>query len=131
MMFTFWQPATPSTVLVCILVSNPAPFECSDSMSLFLTILWELAVPASSDDILSLYCQFIFIKINDDSWEQTQDVLYTNQHSIGAIYDNEVLRRLLGSNGKIVTGRSKKLHNKNICNLCFLQSICRVIKSRV
>jgi hypothetical protein len=120
MMFIFCQTTTPSTLMLSIFVLNPVPFECSGSMLLFVTILGELAVPASSDDRVSSYCQFLSIKIKDDSWERTQDVWYTNQHSTGAVFDNEALRSLLEPNGKTVTGRSKKLHNKNIYNLCCL-----------
>lgn len=93
MMFMFCQPPTPSTLMVSIFVSNPVPFECTGNMVLFLTILAELAAPASPYDRVSVYCQFLCIKINDDSWEQTQDVLYTKEHSMGAIFESEVLTR--------------------------------------
>jgi hypothetical protein len=49
------------------ILSNPVPFKCSGSMLLFLMILGELAVLASSDDRVSLYCHFLCIKIDGDN----------------------------------------------------------------
>jgi hypothetical protein len=46
------------------------------------------------------------------------------------VFDNKVLRRIFGPKKDEVIGGWRKLHNKELRDLCFLPSIIRIIKSR-
>jgi hypothetical protein len=46
------------------------------------------------------------------------------------VLENRVLRRIFGPNRDKVTGGWRKLHNKELRDLCCLPSIIRIIKSR-
>jgi hypothetical protein len=45
------------------------------------------------------------------------------------VFENRVLRRIFGPRTE-VTGWWRKLHNEGLCDLYFLPSIIRIIKSR-
>jgi hypothetical protein len=46
------------------------------------------------------------------------------------VLENRVLRKILGPKGDEMTGRQRKLHNKDLHGLYSLSSIIRMIKSR-
>jgi hypothetical protein len=46
------------------------------------------------------------------------------------VFENNVLRRIFGSNRDEVTGSWRKLHNEELHNLYYSPSIIRMIKSR-
>jgi hypothetical protein len=46
------------------------------------------------------------------------------------VFENKVLRRILGSKRDEVVVGWRKLHNKELCDLYSLPSIIRIIKSR-
>jgi hypothetical protein len=46
------------------------------------------------------------------------------------VFENRVLRRIIGPEGDEVTGVWRKLHNEELHNLYSSQSIIRMIKSR-
>jgi len=47
------------------------------------------------------------------------------------VYENKVVRRILGRRREEVTGEWKKLHNEELHDLYSAPSIVRVIKSRI
>jgi hypothetical protein len=46
------------------------------------------------------------------------------------VFENRVLRRIFGLKRDEVTGEWRKLHNKELHDLCSSSSIIRIIKSR-
>jgi hypothetical protein len=46
------------------------------------------------------------------------------------VFENRVLRRIIGAKGDEVTGGWRKLHNEELHNLYSSPSIIRIIKSR-
>ena len=46
------------------------------------------------------------------------------------VFENRVLRRIIGPKWDDVTGERRKLHNEELSDLCSSQNIVRVIKSR-
>jgi hypothetical protein len=46
------------------------------------------------------------------------------------VFENGVLRGMFGPKRNEVTGRWKKLHNEELCNLYSSPSIIRIFKSR-
>jgi hypothetical protein len=46
------------------------------------------------------------------------------------VFENRVLRRIFGPKRDEVTGEWRKLHNKELHDLCCSPSIIRIIKSR-
>jgi hypothetical protein len=46
------------------------------------------------------------------------------------VFENRALRRIFGLKRDEVTGEWRKLHNKELRDLCYSPSIIRVIKSR-
>jgi hypothetical protein len=46
------------------------------------------------------------------------------------VFENRVLRRVLGPKRDEVTGECRKLHNEELNDLCSLPNIVRVVKSR-
>jgi hypothetical protein len=46
------------------------------------------------------------------------------------VFENRVLRRIFGPKRDGVMGESRKLHNEELCDLCPLPCIIRIIKSR-
>jgi hypothetical protein len=46
------------------------------------------------------------------------------------VFENKVLKRIFGPKKDEVTGGWRNLHNKELCNVYFLPSIIKMIKSR-
>jgi hypothetical protein len=46
------------------------------------------------------------------------------------VFENRVLRRIFGSKKDEVMGGRRRLHNKELCDLCSSPSIIRRIKSK-
>jgi hypothetical protein len=46
------------------------------------------------------------------------------------VFENRVLRRILGQKRDEVTGERRKFHNKELCDLYFSPSTIRIIQSR-
>jgi len=46
------------------------------------------------------------------------------------VFENRVLRRVLGPKRYVVTGKKRRLHNEGLCDLYSSANIFRVMKSR-
>jgi hypothetical protein len=59
-----------------------------------------------------------------------EDTTLQHSHNLFNIYQNRVLRRILGPKRNEVTGEWRKLHNKELHDLYSSPSIIRIVKSR-
>jgi hypothetical protein len=48
-----------------------------------------------------------------------------------SVFENRVLRKILGQKRDEVTGEWRKLHNEELCDMYSLTSIIRIMKSRM
>jgi hypothetical protein len=60
---------------------------------------------------------------------ETWSLTLREEHRL-RVFENKVLRRIFGPKRDEVTGRWRKLHNEELCDLYSSRSIIRIIKSR-
>jgi hypothetical protein len=61
---------------------------------------------------------------------ETWSLILREEHRL-RVFENRVLKRICGQKRDEVTGRWRKLHNEEFCDLYSSPSIIRIIKSRV